>query len=239
VDLREKDIQMAQADVVSSRASLEQARTNLRYTRIVAPRDGIVLQKPVEEGTVIASSRSSTGSGPTIVVLGDTSRVFIVTQVDETDIAAVEVGQEADITVDAYANERFEGKVTRIDPLATVEQNVTTIPVTVEIERPDARLKPGMNANVEFITARHENVLVVPNEAVRDDDGGSTVRVLVDGKPVPRAVEVGVAGPETTEIRAGLLEGEEVVTRVIEPQSRRRQPSGQSPFSQQPIRRMR
>lgn len=231
IQLREKDITSRRSDIVSNKAALEQAETNMEYTTIVAPRDGVVLQKAVEQGTVIASSRSSVGSGPTLVVLGDISRLFILCQVDETDIAGVEVGQPCDIIVDAYPNELFEGKVTRIDPQAKVEQNVTTIPVTVEIDSPDARLKPGMNASVEFIVARHEGVLTVPNEAIRENDGRAAVQVMVNGKPVSRDVELGLAGPDTTEIRSGLKEGEEVVTRVIEPE-RAQRAAGQSPFQQ-------
>jgi HlyD family secretion protein len=226
-----REIDTALSDIVSNKAALAQAQTNMRYTTIVAPRNGVVLQKPVEQGTVIASSRSSVGSGPTIVVLGDISRMFILCQVDETDIASVAEGQSCDITVDAYPNELFEGKVTRIDPQAKVEQNVTTIPVTVEIDSPDARLKPGMNASVEFIVARHESVLTVPNEAIRETDGRSTVQVMVNGKPENRDVQVGIAGPDTTEIVSGLKEGEEIVTRVIEPEQPQAR-AGQSPFQQ-------
>lgn len=232
IDVREKDIVSASADIVSNQAAYQRARVNMDYTTITAPRDGVVLQKLVEQGTVIASSRSAVGSGPTLVVLGDVSRLFILCQVDETDIAGIELGQVCDITVDAYPNELFEGKVTRIDPQARVEQNVTTIPVTVEIDMPDARLKPGMNANVDFIIARRENVLTVPNEAIRESDGRSTVQVMENGKPVQRQVEVGIAGADVTEIRSGLKEGQEVVTRVIEPEVRQRQ-TGQSPFQQQ------
>jgi HlyD family secretion protein len=231
--VRQRDIAAARSDIVSNEAALRQARVNMGYTRIVAPRDAVVLQKPVEQGTVIASSRSSVGSGPTIVVLGDISRMFIVCQVDETDIAGVELDQKCDITVDAYPNELFEGKVVRIDPQAKVEQNVTTIPVKVEIDSPDARLKPGMNATVEFITAKHENVLTVPNEAIQERDGVHSVQVMVSGKPQPRNVEVGIAGSDTTEVTSGLNEGELVVTRTIEPERPQATTTqGQSPFQQ-------
>jgi HlyD family secretion protein len=232
IAVRQEDKTAAISDIVSNKAGLQQATVNMGYTEIRAPRDGIVLQKPVEQGTVIASSRSSVGTGPTIVVLGDISRMFILCQVDETDISGVEVGQHCDITVDAYPNELFEGKVTRIDPQAKVEQNVTTIPVTVEIDSPDIRLKPQMNANVEFITAKHESVLTVPNEAVKEEDGRSTVQVMVAGKPVQREVAVGIAGPDTTEILRGLKEGEVVVTQVIEP-AKTTQTEQRSPFQQQ------
>jgi HlyD family secretion protein len=188
IDVRQNDIAVAWSDVISNQAALQQAHVTMGYAKILAPRDSIVLQKPVEQGTVIASSRSSAGVGPTIVVLADISRMFILCQVDETDISGVELGQHCDITVDAYPNELFEGKVTRIDPQAKVQQNVTTIPVTVEIDSPDIRLKPQMNANVEFITASHQNVLTVPNEAIQEQDGRSTVQVMVAGRPVVREV---------------------------------------------------
>lgn len=233
VDVKAKDITSARSDIVSNQAALDQAKVNMGYAEIRAPRAGIVLLKPVEQGTVIASSRQSVGSGPTVVVLGDISRMFILCQVDETDISGVEVGQHCDITVDAYPNELFEGKVTRIDPQATVTQNVTTIPVTVEIDDPDIRLKPQMNANVEFVTAKHENVLTVPNEAIKEQDGRSTVQVMVKGKPVAREVEVGIAGPDTTEIKSGLKEGEEIVTQVIEPEKPSASTEQRSPFQQQ------
>jgi HlyD family secretion protein len=233
IQVRLRDITAANADIVSNKAALHQARVNMGYTSIRAPRDAVVLQKPVEQGTVIASSRSSVGSGPTIVVLGDVSRMFIVCQVDETDIAGVELDQKCDITVDAYPNELFEGKVVRIDPQAKVEQNVTTIPVKIEIDSPDARLKPGMNATVEFITAKHENVLTVPNEAIQERDGVSSVQVMVAGKPQSKNVEVGIAGMDTTEILSGVKEGELVVTKTIEPETPAASATqGQSPFQQ-------
>lgn len=101
-----------------------------------------------------------------------------------------------------------------------------------------------MNASCEFILYRHANVLTVPNEAVHDEDGTQSVTVLEAGKPVSRPVEVGIAGPELTEIRSGLREGDPVVTRTIRPQGSgrggrsNRQRSGQggvpSPFGGTP-----
>lgn len=149
--------------------------------------------------------------------------MFVLASVDETDIAQVEVGQQVDITLDAYPDELFEGVVVKIDPQTVVEQNVTTIPVTVEIENPDARLKPGMNATCNFIVDRKDNVLVVPTEAVKDEDGRFTVTVIKNGKQTERRVEVGLEGDQYTEILSGLKEGEEVVTSVIEPTVTNRQ----------------
>jgi HlyD family secretion protein len=124
-----------------------------------------------------------------------------------------------DVTLDAYPSEIFEGTVTRIDPQAVVEQNVTVVYVRVEIENPDARLKPGMNATCEFVVDRKEDVLMVPSEAVKEQDGKYYVQVMEGGKPVRRDVEIGLEGNDTTEIVSGLQEGVEVVTQIIQPQT--------------------
>ncbi len=218
LQVKQKDIVSARAQLVRNKAALDQARIQLGYTTILAPRNGIVLQKYIEQGTIIASGRSSVVAGTNIIQLGDISRMFITCNVDETDIGTIEVGQSVDIKVDAYPNELFEGKVVRIDPQAKVEQNVTTIPVKVEITDPDKRLKPAMNADCEFITAKRENVVVVPNGALKESDGNYSVTIMQAGKQAPRTVEVGIAGPETTEIRSGLKEGEEIVTEIIQPE---------------------
>jgi HlyD family secretion protein len=230
--VKDRDITAAMAQVAKSKAGLTSAHTQLGYVTILAPRNGIVLQKYIEQGTIIASGRSSVVAGTNIVQLGDISRMFITCNVDETDIATIEVGQSVDVKVDAYPNELFEGKVVRVDPQAKVDQNVTTIPVKVEISDPDVRLKPGMNADCEFITAKRENVIVVPNQALRDNDGSYEVTVLQGGRMVARAVEPGIAGPEVTEIRSGLKEGETIVTEIIQPEDATaapQQPS--SPFN--------
>jgi HlyD family secretion protein len=218
IAVREKDITAADAAIVSSEASVHQAEVNLTYATISAPRNAVVLQKYVEQGTIITSGKSSIAQGTNIVQLGDISRMFVLCNVDETDIGSIEMGQKVDITIDAYPSEIFEGKVTRIDPQAKLDQNVTTIPVTVEIDNPDLRLKPAMNATCEFIIAKHENVLTVPNEAVKEENGSYTVTVLQAGQQIVKPVETGIAGPDATEIREGLKEGDLVITQIIEPQ---------------------
>ncbi|MGQ9525319.1 MAG: efflux RND transporter periplasmic adaptor subunit [Armatimonadota bacterium] len=218
IAIKEKDIVSAQTQIIRSRAALKQAQTNLTYTRIVAPRDGVVIAKNVEEGTVVPSSRASIGSTNALVQLGDTSRLWVVCSVDETDIGQVSVGQKVTVKVDAYPSLLVDGKVIRIDPQATVEQNVTMIPVTVEILEPDERFKPGMSAECEFIVDEAFNVLTVPNEALVESDGVYRVRKLVNGQVKEFEVEVGIAGPDATEIRSGLKEGEQVITKIIEPQ---------------------
>lgn len=230
--IRSGDIVQANAQVTRSQASLKNARTQLGYTTVVAPSNGIVTKKYVELGSIVTAGRSSfsgTGSGVAIVDIADVSRMSVLVNVDETDIAQIEVGQEVDITIEAYPDELFSGKVTKIAPQSIVDQSVTTIPVTVEVELPDMRLKPGMNATCDFITGRKHNVLMVPNEAVKEEDNSTTVSVLENGRQISRRVETGLVGTDHTEIIKGLKKGEKIVTSVIQPATAPGRTSGSAP----------
>jgi len=218
--IKKGDIIQADAQVKRSEAAYRNAQTQLGYTTIVAPRSGIVTKKYVEEGSIVTAGRSSfsgSGSGVGIVDIADVTRMNALVNVDETDIAQIEVGQSVDMIVEAFPDELFSGRVTKIAPQSVVDQNVTTIPVTVEVEMPDQRLKPGMNVTCDFVTGRQEDVIMVPNEAVKESEDGNTVTVMRAGKQIDRKVEVGLVGKDNTEIKKGLKVGEKIVTAVIQP----------------------
>ena len=219
--MKGEDIAQAQAQLRKSQAADKNAHTQLGYTTVVAPRSGVVVKKYVDEGSIITAGRSAIGGGAgagiAIVDIADTSKMWVVVNVDETDIAKIEMGQEVDVGVDAYPDELFTGKVIKVAPQAIVDQNVTTVPVTVELEDADARLKPTMNATCDFITERKKDVLYVPSEAIKETDSGVTVTVMDHGKQVERKVKVGIVGNDSTEILSGLRDGETVVTAIVEP----------------------
>ncbi len=241
-EIRRFDITSARATMARAAASMTNAQKTLDQTTVRAPNDGVVLQKYVEEGTIITSGLSLSSTGTSILQIGDTSKMYVNVAVDETDIANVDEGQKVDVTVEAYPGIPFEGKVTRINPQAKVEQNVTTVTVRVEIDNssPTFRLlKPAMNATCEFIIDQKEDAIAVPNEAIKQDDqGGSYVEIAVGGKPAPpdketgtpadadtlvdvkpkkQTVEIGVEGNESTEVKKGLKEGDTIVAQTIEP----------------------
>ncbi len=214
VGMKREDIVQAQAALQRARASVDNARTQLRYTSIYAPRSGIVVSKYVEEGSIIMAGRASNagaGSGVTIIDIADVIRMQVEVNVDEADIGEIRQGQPVRISVDAYPDERFRGRVTRIAPQAVAEQNVTTIPVTVEVSVRDDRLKPGMNATCDFIVERKENALLVPNKAVKESADGTMVTVLQHGEQVSCRVKTGISDDRNTEIISGLQEGDLVV----------------------------
>jgi len=209
--LKQGDVVSAQAGVARAQAQLVNAKTMLDYTTVRAPRAGVILTKFVEQGTIITSGRSSISAGTDIVELGDLSKMFVEVSVDEAEVGKLRVGQSVSIHVEAFPETTFRGEVTRINPQASTAQNITTVLVTVRVENPGARLKPGMTASCEFLVAKADNALCLPSRAVRDSEGGHFVTVLRDKQPVGVPVQTGVASDDRTEIRQGLREGEEVV----------------------------
>ncbi len=169
----------ARAAVVRARVALENARIQLEDTDVRAPIDGTVIEKGVERGSVIASATQNVGGGTTLLKMADLELVQVTSDVDETDIGKVAKGQRASVTVDAFPSRPFEGTVLKIEPLAVVNQNVTTFPVRIRIDNKNGLLRPGMNADVEIHVGERRDVLAVPNAALRTPrDVGSAAAVL-------------------------------------------------------------
>ncbi len=209
--VREAELAAARAQVARAQAQVENAKTMLEYTTIRAPRDGVILKKFVEEGTIITSGRSAIAQGTDIVELGDLSKMYVDVNLDEADVAKVHVGQSVEIIVEGLPDKMFTGKVTRVNPEATTEQNIATVLVTVEIDNPDPLLKPGMTATCDFLVAEAEDTLYLPSRAVREVSGQYMVTVREGEELVEIPIEVGLVGDERTEILQGLKEGDEVV----------------------------
>lgn len=153
--------------IVRARTNLDLAQQRLEDARVTAPVMGTIIDKPVALGQVIQSGTSTAGGGTTIVKMADLTKVRARALVNETDIGAVAPGLEATVVVDAFPDRPFRGVVEKIEPQAVVQQNVTMFPVLVSLENRDGLLLPGMNGEVSIISERRENVLSVPNEAIR------------------------------------------------------------------------
>ena len=164
LDAAKAQYDSARAQVQQARAALSQATTNLRYTRIESPTDGIVVDKQYEVGQTVAASFQA----PTLFQIAqDLTKMQVQADVDQSDIGRVQVGQLARFTVDAYPEDEFRGKIAQIRFNAQVNQNVVTYPVIIEVPNPDGRLRPKMTANVTFDVASVKDVLRVPNAALR------------------------------------------------------------------------
>jgi len=158
----------ANSAVVRARTSLEAAKERLSDTVVKSPIDGIVLDKYVEKGQIIASGISEVSGGTIIATVADLSSAYVKTSVDEVDIGQISPGQKATIIAESYPDEEFPGEVIRIHPLAKTEQNVTVFEVTTLVDNSEGLLMAGMNANVEIIAGQRENTIIVPREAITD-----------------------------------------------------------------------
>jgi HlyD family secretion protein len=185
----------ARAQKVRAERAVQNARDQLDDTNVRAPITGTVIQKSVERGQVIASATREVSGGTVLLRMADLGEVQVRTLVDETDIGKVQSGLRATITVDAYPNRPFEGSVLKIEPQSVTQQNVTMFPVLIRISNEQGLLRPGMNAEVEIHIGQRQNVLAIPNAALRTTrDMASAAQVLgLD----PRDVEQTLAAADS------------------------------------------
>lgn len=182
----DEELENAMLEHANARAALVKARTNLELARerlndvvVRAPIDGVVVEKSVEDGQIVTSTREVTG-GTTLVRMADLEAMQVRTLVDETDIGRVHAGLPAKTTVEAYPDREFQGEVFKIEPQAVVEQNVTMFAVLSRIQNEGGLLKPGMNADVEMTVGRRENALSLPNQAVKTPEEAQALATVLD-----------------------------------------------------------
>jgi len=157
-------VEADKANVQQARAILHQAEVNMALTNIVSPTDGVVISRNVDVGQTVAASLSA----PIIFVIAeDLRKMQVDTSVAEADVGKLTSGMDATFFVDAFPGERFKGKVRQIRNAAQNVQNVVTYDAVIDVDNSDLRLRPGMTANVNFVFANRDNVLRVPNAALR------------------------------------------------------------------------
>ena len=210
----------AKASIMQAEANYATASANMGYTKIVSPVKGIVISKEVEVGQTVAASFQT----PTLfTVAEDLTKMQIETSVSEADIGKVAVGQDVNYTLDGYPDLVFTGKVSQVRLSPTTESNVVTYTVIIEVENNEGKLLPGMTANVSIITGKKEDILTVPNVALKFTVAGNTQKydkkgiwINKKGKPVRINIETGVSDDNYTEIISDKIkEGDLVYTRNL------------------------
>jgi HlyD family secretion protein len=157
----------ALASLARAKSDLEIARQALNDATVRAPANGTVVEQDVTRGMVITSATSSPSGGTTILKMADLNRIEMNVLVGETDIGSLAPDMNAKVTVDAFPNHPFTGRVIKIEPQAIVQQSVTMFPVLVAIDNENGLLLPGMNGEVTIDIASHSQVLAVPLDAIR------------------------------------------------------------------------
>jgi HlyD family secretion protein len=229
-------VQAQQGAVEQARAALHQAEVNLGYTRIVSPIDGIVISRDVDVGQTVAASLQA----PTLFTIAqDLRKMQVNTSVAEADVGKLRGEMEASFTVDAYPGEVFRGVVRQIRNAPQTVQNVVTYDAVLDVENPDLKLRPGMTANVTFVYAEKDDVLRIPNSALRfrpppgmqsgerPVPGRRIVWVLRDGRPKSVPIRTGISDGVFTECVDGdLREMDQVITGSIDTQNPRQRWGG-------------
>jgi macrolide-specific efflux system membrane fusion protein len=211
-------------DAASSRGAkeLKEWEEMYRATPVLAPINGMIIQKNVESGQTFTSQDA-------ILVMSD--RLTVKAQVDETDIAQIKLKQAASISLDAYPKQSIEANVDQIAYDSKTVNNVTTYIVDVLPHNPPAYMRSGMTANVVFEVTRKDDILVVPAESIKPDEGKSFVLLVgSDEKKTPVLTEVvtGITDGKKTEIVSGLKETDKILVQEFKLKDSK---SGGSPFS--------
>jgi HlyD family secretion protein len=256
------------ASVLQARANRDSAASNLQFTHIVSPIDGVVVSRAVDVGVTVAASMTV---ATLFTIANDLTKMQILANIDEADVGKVKAGLIAKFSVDAWPGEDFEGRIREVRQSPNTINNVVTYAAVVDAPNPQRKLMPGMTASVQIVTSRRDEVLRVPNAALRfkpstpiaaapsagssssegeskdraawsareggtmtaqagdhphrrgDADGaggeepkkpqGRRGRVykLVDGKPIPATVRLGLQDGQHTEVLEGLAENETLI----------------------------
>ena len=227
LDLAEATYKSDLAQIASAQGSINQAMatlnnnlTNLKYTRIVSPVDGIVVSRAVDVGQTVAASFQT----PTLFqVAQDLTKMQIEVNVSEADIGKIKKDQSVEYTLDGYADSIFYGKVSEVRIAPTTVSNVVTYTVIVDVDNKEQKMIPGMTANVSIITNKSENVICVPTDALKftpsEITGGKKYKeqglwILKDNKPVRITITTGAKDSDKTEIISDALhENDKVILR--------------------------
>jgi macrolide-specific efflux system membrane fusion protein len=222
-------ISALEAQIKQTQSTLDGDQANLRYTKIYAPMTGTVVSITARRGQTLNANQTA----PIILRIADLDTMTVWTQVSEADVPKLKIGMPAHFTTLGQPNKRWSGKLRQILPTPDVVNNVVLYNALFDVANPGQELLPQMSAQVFFILGEARNVPVVPMAALKPVRGGKgqryAVKVMENGVPVERQVEVGVTSRLLAEVKSGLAEGDEVVL----------DPSGGAPAAQQQQQRPR
>ncbi|MEK9649358.1 MAG: efflux RND transporter periplasmic adaptor subunit [Gammaproteobacteria bacterium] len=187
----------AKSQYVRSNVFLENAKISLDDTLVRSPINGTIISRAAEVGQVITSPTAAVGGGTLLMEMADLNNVRVRALIDEIDIGKIIIGQEVTLRVSAYRDKKFTGLVSKIEPQAKEDQNVTTFPVLIDIENKDNLLLIGMNTDVEIEIIKEEVALALP---------AGSLRTRKDVKSV--ALLLGIPEDEISSFLANRVEGE-------------------------------
>lgn len=211
------------ADIDAAKARVAAAQATINLVRIVAPFDGTITEAISKPGDQVAP-------GTPAFRLDDLSHQLVDVQVSEVDINRIQHGQPVTLVFDAITNKTYNGLISEVAPVGTNNQGIVDFSVTVELTDADAAVKPGMTAAVNMVVDQLEDVLIVPNRAVRTQEGQRVVYILKDGVPTPVEISLGASSEQNSQVLDGELQVGDLI--VLNPPVVFEQ-NGPPPFVQQ------
>jgi len=196
---------LAKARILRAQASLERAQKDLKDSVIIAPFNGFIVEKAMNEGEIATSMPPSK-----IFHLVDTSRVKIECGINEVRKTSISVDKEALITLDAYPNERFKGKITTMNPKVDIDSR--TFKIKIEIPNNDFRLETGMFARIRIIERQSSNALLIPQNIIIEEENIQKVFAVENSKAIEKPITIGIVNHPLVEVVDGLKEGDIVIT---------------------------
>ena len=210
---KQDQLDAQRAMVAQAQAGVDVIRDQLTNINIVSPVDGIVIRRTADPGETVVLNLNSP-----VLTIARTGDLVIESNVPESDIIKLQIGQKADITFDAFSQDEISSAiVSEIDPASTVIQDVVYYRIKLKLDNIDPRLKAGMSANIDVRTSEKDNVLMIPARAIKSDGKKKYVDVLqADGITTEKKyIETGLEGDDgMVEVTSGLKGGEKVVTFV-------------------------
>jgi HlyD family secretion protein len=195
----------SEEDIAAAEAAVDAAQASLDNAQLLAPFAGTITEVDVKTGDLVSA-------GDAAFRIDDLSSIYVDLQISEYDLASLEVGQSAVLEFDAITDKEYAGEVTEIGMIGTVSSGVVNYPVTVRITDADEGILPGMTATATIIVDQVDDVLTVPNKAIRTSLGQQTVTVLFEGQQITIPVTVGLTGDSLSEVTGEQLrEGDTVV----------------------------
>ncbi|MCX7793566.1 MAG: efflux RND transporter periplasmic adaptor subunit [Thermodesulfovibrionales bacterium] len=213
-DEYETQLIITRASIEEIKAQIKQLETRLSYTRIYSPMDGIVSDITIQEGeTVVAGLQVAN-----LITVFDPLSLEMWIYVDEADIGRVKIGQDVEFSVDTLPDKYFYGRIENIYPQPVVKDNIVYYLAIVKVSRQDARyLRPEMTTHVRITFDERKNTLVVPNSAIKFEEGRQIVYKVTEKGVEKVPVKIGLRNEEITEILSGLKENERVATKLLLP----------------------
>ncbi|MFA6160071.1 MAG: efflux RND transporter periplasmic adaptor subunit [Parcubacteria group bacterium] len=204
----------AEENVPLAQAKYQNALTDAAKRTVTAPISGTVNAINIKNGDDLSRLSSNSNSSAPIII-GDLNTLKAQVQVNEVDISNVSIGQKATMTFNGIEGLSLTGKVEKMDSLGTLTSGVVTYNVTIGFDSLDERIKPAMSVSASIITDAKQDVLLVPNSAVKTQNGSSYVQFLTNGTPEQIPIEIGLSNNTDTQIISGIKAGDNVITQTI------------------------